>query len=362
MRRAELINGITSVAEAIRESELFSTFLGYLKAPDERHGQDPAALLKSLKEYSLKASVFTSAAKEIVDIFGLARFEDPEFWAYAVTRPPKLLEHEGITEPLVIATEYLPKLRRLIQQDPIRSVSQLIEREGDTPSGRGLLSVILIEDKSRFSSPARIVEVLQSVDDIYEACAEICELPSEKLSVIACDSGSDKSFDFLGAAKVVECVKEVILSLWDRVIFFREKKLSQRLELIADALPIVEQIGTLERDKKIGPEQAELLRRKILSGVGKFVESGATIPEIEGRSHFNPRVLLAPEPKLLVAAPDEITTDSAANDLKEKEPHQATSSNLDQLTDYEREQLQKSKKGQRHEHDVNLAEEDDEGP
>src|SRR5262249_47586947 len=37
-------------------------------------------------------------------------------------------------------------------------------------------------------------------------------------------------------------------------------------------------------------------------GVTKFVACGAMIPEIEKNAHYNPRMLMAPEPKLLTTA------------------------------------------------------------
>src|SRR5438874_445310 len=121
------------------------------------------------------------------------------------------------------------------------------------------------------------------------------------LIVLACDSGSDKSFDLLGAAKVIAGVKELILSLWDRIVFYREAQIAQRLELVTASLPILEKLSHLQNSNAIAPEQAELLRRKVLDGVGQLIASGATIPEMGGRSHVDPRQLMAPEPKLLTS-------------------------------------------------------------
>ena len=117
--------------------------------------------------------------------------------------------------------------------------------------------------------------------------------------LLACDSGSDKSFDFLGLAKLVEMVKEIILSLWDRVVFFREKQMGERIDLIAKSLPVIERIVEMEKLNHLAPEQAEILRRNIVSGVEKFIQAGAIIPEVESHSRYNPRQLMAPEPKLL---------------------------------------------------------------
>jgi hypothetical protein len=117
--------------------------------------------------------------------------------------------------------------------------------------------------------------------------------------VIACDSGSDKSFDFLGAAKVIAGLKELILTMWDRVVYYREKKLDAKLDLIGKALPIIGKIEELKAAGSLEPEQAELIKQKVLGGVHKLLETGIVIPEISLRATYNPRQLMAPEPKLL---------------------------------------------------------------
>ena len=191
----------------------------------------------------------------------------------------------------------------MLVPETIQQVNAASDKESPY-SGKEILSVILIEGRD-LSRPARLVNVLESIELLFQSCAVLTETPSESVTVIACDSGSDKSFDFLGAAKVMEALKEVILSLWDRIVFYRELQIAERLELVAQSLPIMEKIGILEQEKRLGREQAELLRRDVLSGVTKFVESGATIPELEERAHFSPRLLLSPVQKLLVASRDD---------------------------------------------------------
>jgi len=135
---------------------------------------------------------------------------------------------------------------------------------------------------------------------LYDSCGTVKKQSSSDLAILACDSGSDKAFDFLGAAKIIEMVKEIILSFWDRVVFFREKKQSERLKLVAESLPIIDEIGSLESQQKLSREQAELLRRNIIKGTNKFISVGAVIPEIEETTVYEPRKLLKPEPKLLI--------------------------------------------------------------
>lgn len=78
----------------------------------------------------------------------------------------------------------------------------------------------------------------------------------------------------------------------------------------------------------INPELAQILSRHVFEGTNKFLVSGATIPHIEDTSNYNPKALLSPVQKLLVAAPD--ATEKQADDGEGRLPN---------LTSDEQEQL-----------------------
>ena len=109
-----------------------------------------------------------------------------------------------LNDALRIASFALPKLVPLIRQEAYSLISESGESIASPYKDRSTLSVTIIEENHRFSSPARLIKVLDSISKLYEACAILTEQSPEGLSVIACDSGSDKSFDFLGLAKVME--------------------------------------------------------------------------------------------------------------------------------------------------------------
>jgi hypothetical protein len=71
--------------------------------------------------------------------------------------------------------------------------------------------------------------------------------------------------------------------------------------LIAESLPVIEKIEDLKRKQAIGPEQAELLKRKTLEGATMFLESGIYIEEMALESNHSPRQLMRAEPRLLAA-------------------------------------------------------------
>jgi hypothetical protein len=121
------------------------------------------------------------------------------------------------------------------------------------------------------------------------------------LSVVGCDSGSDKTFELMGAAPVIDAVRDLIVSVWDRVVFYRALPAAQRYRQAAESLPVLDLVRERLDAGEMAPEQAELLRRRIVEGTGKFLVSGATIPELQERAYANPRTLMAPAPKLLSA-------------------------------------------------------------
>ncbi len=149
---------------------------------------------------------------------------------------------------------------------------------------------------------------------MYSVFATLEGHSDSDLSVLACDSGSDKSFDFLGIAKLMEEVRKLVVAIWDRRVFFRHMHVSQCVGLIAESLPVIEHIHKLKESGALGPEQAELLKRRTIESATKFLESGAIIAEMDVNATQSPRMLMRPEPKLLTGPPAKSTP---AGDLTE---------------------------------------------
>jgi hypothetical protein len=299
MRRAEIIAGIKNVLNAIQESGLREL----LATPRDRSGADPnfaMALMKSFKKYSHHAVTFGQVEREMVEILRLDVLDEPEVWFQAITDPAETLRE--LFSRLRFAGPQLEKFLALLETDATKIAEESARATIEHVSSSATISALILEEKNHFSSPERLIKVLRSISLLYEAVAILKNSSPSTLSVVGCDSGSDKSFDFLGLASVIDGVKEILIAAWDRIVFYRERKIEARLELINKSLPIIEQISAMEDQRAIGPEQAEILRRRVTEGVTLFVEAGVVIPEISQRSSYNPRHLLAPEPKLLVAA------------------------------------------------------------
>ncbi len=306
---------------ALKQTRMLDALRSLLmSSPERSKPANTEKLIRALHQFALLASNFGPAERRMGAILGLDPLIENDSWIKLITEPGSeavRMLFSSVGEAL----RYLPRFVELIEPDFLRAVVVKSEEVPKVLQGKSLLTVIAIEERNQFSGPQRLIEVIQSIMLMYEAFAIISEQSADDLVVLACDSGSDKSFDFLGAAKLMEQVKELILSLWDKVVYFREKKAGERIALVAKSLPVIEEIAKLRASGALAPEKAEIVSRKIMEGVEKFLTNGATIPEIVNVSAFNSRALLAPQVKLLtdikdIPPPEEFRDASA----REEEP------------------------------------------
>jgi hypothetical protein len=308
MRRLDIINAVANVQRAFKESKI-SSFL--LPGPNDRN--DPEALMESYQIFSRYYDTFGEIEKKILDVFDLTGIENPKLWAKLLTgeKPEAREKGRPFYRGVIYMNDYLGKIVDLLKQDNLEYIKheQNITVSNLYTENKSLITVILPETEKEVSNPERLIKILESINLFYKTLASIFGKPEHDLSVVAIDSGSDKSFDFLGAAKVVSAVKELIIELWDRIVFYREKKMHERIDLITKTLPVIEKINSLEKDGKIVREQAEIFRRNIFEGAKGFIAAGAILPEFSLYSTYNPRQLMSPEPKLL-AMPENSEQDS----------------------------------------------------
>jgi hypothetical protein len=270
--------------------------LGYHREPVP--GELLTRLLAGLRDYGLIANRYTRPARLLAEQLELTALEHADTWSLLIAADNRAQQAFAFAERVRFATQYLPRIGTLLSQAGIASVDAARRGEGAV-RGFDVLTVQVIESPRRFSTPTRLATLLESLDALYGACAVLEGAEPNGLSVIACDSGSDKTFELMGAAPVIAALRALLLSVWDRVVFYRELPAAQRYRLAAESLPVLQRIREGVAQGQIAPEQGELLRRRVVDGTGRFLVSGATIPELQERAYANPRTLMAPAPKLL---------------------------------------------------------------
>ncbi len=305
MLRGELVEAIAKVLSALRESrviefmQILPEFVGRAEREraelgDLRHRTFGPEAFRVFHHYAVAAHTFGPVERKVAELFELQRLAEPDFWAMLVMDPRADPDLSHYADVAMRGAKRLSSLHELVAPETIELPAVRV-----TEGALERFSILVVEEKGQLSRPMRLVNVLQGVTAVYETHAVLLSVPVETLLVATCDSGSDKAFDFLGVASAIQALKETIFSLWDRVAFFRERKVFVSIQLIAEALPVLSEISALAERNAIGPEQAELLRRKVIEGATQLVEAGAIPPELPALGHRNIRVLAAPEPKLL---------------------------------------------------------------
>lgn len=243
------------------------------------------------QEYKKRVDNFGGATKELVEILGLEILEDSEFWAQILNEGRSPLIPETASR-LNFAMESLPKFKSIIAQD------NQLEIDGYRREKRDKIDILLFE-KEKQSKPSRLTKAIDGVEGLYEACAELEEEASSELTIAALDSGSDMSISFLGKVEPLKRLKELILSLWDWAVLYREKKVEERISAIKGSLAVYNEISELEQNGEIKQKRAEKLRKAIDSNVSKLVESGAVTSEVRNQTEHSPRRIMSPKQKLL---------------------------------------------------------------
>jgi hypothetical protein len=300
MLRTEIVRGLSNILTAVEESNVLSVVERVYRELSRQGGEvKMTELLESYQKFLLAYnSTFTSVEHTMMKVLDVNEFADADWWSVvigstgAASKSPEAASLIG--RPLFklrFVADYLPNVIELVKR----------ESDGEAALPPGHLILILPEEAGKSSSPLRVTSAIESIAVLYEAFGELSVQSNTDLVIKSLDSGVDKLFEFQGLPDLIDKVKELLLDLWDNVIYYREKRFSERLDLTAKHLPILAEITALEEKAQLQPERAELLRRKFTQGATKFFETGASIPEMNKFSNYVPRQLLSPKETLLLA-------------------------------------------------------------
>jgi len=344
MLRSEIEGAVKNLIDTIEECQLSRVFTSILESKSESNTE---TALDSFRKFLEITQMYNAFENQLLEMFELDRLKDTAFWASIIQQQDEGTQKniQEILASIDLALNYLPKILILTDENGAKISSAIKEGEKEGIE-YGSFSIVVIEEEN-LSSPKRLIMMLESIQGLYELVGHMKNLPIKNLVVTSCDSGNDKKFDFLGSAEIIKGVKDIILSLWDRVVFYREEKAGKQLELLTQSLPIVAEIYDLEKSGTLGQEEAEILRRQATSSVSKFSQAGVTIPEMEDLTIYDPRELMRPnlkslsalsesskpaetiepteptEPAELVLRTDPIEPEEPADDLEARVDHEA---------------------------------------
>ncbi|MEA3286574.1 MAG: hypothetical protein U9Q77_04280 [Candidatus Marinimicrobia bacterium] len=315
MLRSEIDNSINKLIRSIEECELVEVFTAILENEGETN---PTVALHSFSKFLEITQSYNAFEHKLLKMFELEKLKDTAFWAAILKPDGQDLKRdiEKVCASIRFTLDYLPKVLSLTGENLEKITSTAVEEGKKSGLQYVRLSVVVIEEQE-LSSPKRLILMLEAIQGLYEVVGRIKNLPVRDLIVTACDSGNDKKFDFLGSSEAIEGVKAIILSLWDGIMFYRDDKTGKQIELIAQSLPVLDEINDLEKTGAFGQEEAEILRRRTILSVNKFSQAGVTIPEMEDFTRYDPRELMRPDQKILTAS-SELETSSEQEKFAEQ--------------------------------------------
>jgi hypothetical protein len=293
MRRVEIVQATQNVAEALLSSHV----MGALAR------MDTTELVCAHADWVARRQSFGPPEERVIAALGLSQLDDPQFWA-------KTLSDGANEDPQLLGPiSEMHRHARFAQDELPKLIGSLLVRESEA-AGSGELTVLVVEDEVA-STPARLALVLNAINTLYCACAQAHSKPDSEVSVVACDSGGDKSFDFVGDAEVMGTVKDILRDFWDRVVFFREDKTDGRLTRIAESLPILDDVVRWKESGAMNATTADAVKAEIVESVTMFGQAGATVPEIQDLAAYDPREILRPKAGMLVTTKKSTSMESA---------------------------------------------------
>ena len=299
MLRSEIVRGLELFLDAVETSKVLPVVEQVYRdltrqAGDSRTVEVLEAYQKFLLAYNTQ---FTDAARTLMKTLDVGEFAENEWWSVLIIASGGATKIDDASN---IVGRPLFRLRFIVDYLPqvVGMMKLGAEPAGHEHHGAGALVVLLTEEEGKHSSPARAIASMEAVMTLYEAFTEIDNKPISDLVLASVDAGGDKMFEYHGRPDMIEKVRTLLLDIWKNAIYFRDRKSADRLDLISKALPVLEEISALEESGKFEKERAELLRRKVLAGAAKFIESGSSIPEMSGLSLYIPRQVLAPKEAL----------------------------------------------------------------
>lgn len=294
MQRNSIISGAREIQAAIEATNIHKHIA---PAPTERVKANFAETLAALNQYSLAASRYSEAAKGVAKVFDIDRLENTHIWESLLNGENAM--RNQIARSLSTIKSELPRIIELIQQHSVLEADTPEEiKSSDEVSA---MKLSFIEDDGQFSTVQRVIQGLSACEELYRAIQTIYSNSTTPLAIGAIDSGSDKSFELFGSADAIKELRLLIVEIWDRVVFHKENKLGKRLELLEKSLPIIEKIKSLEQEGKLGKEESRIAINHITDGTKMFIAAGVFTTDIAKAQKVEPRLLLAPEPKLLAA-------------------------------------------------------------
>lgn len=273
MHLNQLHTTVQIIVQALDKSELAKAILSYQTAASGGATGDDSALLRAANIYMDKAAEYGQAELAVAESLHLLPLQSPSFWFDATShtldaglRAAMLAEN---LKNIQFSCARFPKIFELLQRAGLADPDINVEEQAT-------ITLRIHDATDKASDPDRISRLIDGVDLIYRACANLAELPVGGLSLMSVTGNSYRTVVFSGHREVSTATRRIIRSLHLRASGTLQSE-NYSVEEIAEQLPFMHAMGELFRVKALDAGLANEIREEAFAGAVMLLECGARI-------------------------------------------------------------------------------------
>jgi len=264
LKRSTITNSLEIINDTIVNCDVVDLLESI--ASGRPKSQDLTKAFSTFEQLTVERHSWSNDTLRVSKIVGVEKIFESESWQSIISKPT--------TQKAETAGLLLKESNRFLDFMPV--LKSLLELDQSSPKNSEVLSLILL-DSTNSSSIVRAERLLSSVRDVGRIYEIVHNTTLDNLTLIACDSGSDKEFIFGIPKSAYKFFKDFFLSSWQRFVFHKELKAEKRLDVVAKSLPLLAEVNS--KRESLGEENTILLEKMIIETATGILESGVVLAE-----------------------------------------------------------------------------------
>jgi len=300
MRRDRIIKSVNTLRDALQAAQIRELLRAARNGQQMEGVNRTQKILLAYNVFMRHYQDFGEGEKELMSFFGLNPLLDIAFWSalidgeQAVSR--KIMSDVDVGAYNVIFV--MPKLRELLTRDNDREQLIVTDASGNETEIKRLR--LLVAERARsLTDPHVIINILRSIDEFYEGMASLHGGGTAALAVGSIDSGSTKSFDFFGAANIMDEISALLIAVWDRIKYSPEENFRYQIEVAMMAAGFIGRVKEAQTGGVINEDQGQRITRSVAKAIETLFRSGAFTEEMDEIREVRASHFLVPKTQLI---------------------------------------------------------------
>ncbi len=294
MRRDRIAKAANDIREALHAAQIRELLRAVRTGQETGEASRTVRVLRSYQEFVRHYHQFGDQEKSLLVSLGLGPLLEAEFWCGLIDGSHSL-DRKTLSDVEVAAYNLIfvmPKLSELLARETDKGDFVVSDARGKDRHISSL-RVLVAEKNHSLTDPNIIVALIRSVDKLYKALAVLHGEKNVDLGIGSIDSGNAKSFDFFGAAAIMEEINSLLSSVWDWVKYCSEDSLRYQIELAMVAAGFGARVKRAQAI--VDEEEAQRATRVVAKSIEMLFRCGAYTEAMDVSRETRASQILAPK-------------------------------------------------------------------